>query len=395
MTPAAGPMTFDLIDPAIQADPFAHYAWLRAHAPVHVTRRGKDTMVYVLSRYDDIARALRDPETFSSRVAPAPILMFKDPPEHSRLRKTLARAFTPRAIAALAPRIAALAQELYDAYLDSGGGDFIDAFAHPLPALVIGELLGLPAERRRELRQWSDDSIRNLGGGIGLTADERAAAQAGMMQLFALLQSVLDGYRAQPGDTIGSELARLTTDGALTPEEALFFCQFLFVAGHETTMSLFGGGAEILARQPALFERLQAAPDMVPQFVEEVLRFRPSLHRLFRKTTQDVVLHGVTIPAQSYIVLLLGAANRDPDRFPSGDTFDMDADASGQLAFGGGIHMCLGAPLARLEGRVGFQVLLQRTRRIRLDASRPPVPITGGTTSEFGWRELHLHVERR
>ncbi|MEW6269704.1 MAG: cytochrome P450 [Thermodesulfobacteriota bacterium] len=388
----SGAPVFDLLDPALQVDPFAAYARLRDDAPVHLAAGPKGEPVYVLSRYDDVARALKDPQTFSSQVAPPPILMFKDPPEHTRLRRTLARAFTPRAIDALAPRIEAVACELYELYLAAGGGDFIDAFAHPLPALVIGELLGVPAERRRELRRWSDDSIRALGGGVGLSKEERAAARAGAMELFAVLQAVLDGYRERPTDTIGGELARLTIAGELTSEEALYFSQFLFVAGHETTTGLFGCGAELLAREPALFDRLRGDPDLVPRFVEEVLRRTPSLHRLFRRTTSAVTLHGVTIPGGAAVLLLLGAANRDPRRFPAGDAVDLDADPSGQLAFGLGIHVCLGAPLARLEGRIGFRVLLERTKRLALDPAHVPVPITGGTTSEFGWRVLHLRA---
>jgi cytochrome P450 len=385
---------FNLLDPAIQADPFGHYVRLREESPVLEVAWRKNGRAYVLSRYDDVARALKDPDTFSSQVAPAPILMFKDPPEHTRLRKTLQRAFTPRAIEALAPRVDELAGDLYDAYLTAGGGDFVDAFAHPLPAMVIGEMLGVPAERRRELRRWSDDTIRGLGGGIGLSKEEREAARQGVMQLFAVLQSVLEARRAEPDDSIGGELARLTNEGALSAEEALYFSQFLFVAGHETTTTLFACGAEILARRPDLLERLRADPQLIARFVEEVLRCKPSLHRLFRLTTKEIMLHGVAIPAGSTVVLLLGAANRDARKFPRGDELDLDADASGQLAFGWGIHVCLGAPLARLEGRVGFRLLIERTRRLTIDPSRPAVPITGGTTSEFGWRELHLRVER-
>ena len=391
--PAAIPVAFDLLDPAIQADPFEHYARLRESGPVLEVPWRENGRAYVLSRYDDIVRVLRDPDTFSSQVASAPILMFKDPPQHTRLRKTLQRAFTPRAIEALAPRVEELAGDLYDAFLDTGGGDFVDGFAHPLPALVIGEMLGVPVERRRELRRWSDDTIRGLGGGIGMSREERQAARQGAMQLFALLQSVLEARRAAPDDSIGGELARLTNEGALGVEEALFFSQFLFIAGHETTATLFACGAEILARRPDLLERLRADPELIPRFVEEVLRWKPSLHRLFRVTRQEVTLHGVTIPPGATVVLLLGAANRDARRFAQGDALDLDADASGQLAFGWGIHVCLGAPLARLEGRVGFRLLVERTRRIAIDPSRPAVPISGGTTSEFGWRELHLRAE--
>lgn len=384
---------FDLLDPAIQAEPFAHYEWLREYAPVYAARGRKGATVYVLSRYDDVVAALKDAETFSSQVAPAPILMFMDPPDHTRLRKTLQRAFTPRAVDALAPQVEALAVALWKAYLATGGGDVVDAFAHPLPALVIGALLGVPADRRHDLRRWSDDTVRNLGGGVGLTPEERAAARDGTMQLFTVLQAVLDGHRARPDDGIGGELARLTLEGALTEPEALFFCQFLFVAGHETTMSLLASGLEVLARRPELVSRLQAAPELVPQFVEEMLRWKPSLHRLFRVVRRDVRLHGVDIPAGATILLLLGAANRDPRRYRQHDALDVDGDASGQLAFGSGIHVCLGAPLARLEGRIGFRAVLEHTARLAIDHTRPPVPITGGTTSEYGWRELHLRVE--
>jgi cytochrome P450 len=385
---------FDLRDLGIQADPFPHYPWLLENAPVHPVPWHAGSTVWVLSRFADVSSALKDHEAFSSQVAPAPILMFKDPPEHTRIRRTLQRAFTPRAIDALAPRIEELAGALWDASLDRGGGDVIDAFAHPLPALVIGEMLGVPDDRRDELRRWSDDTVHALGGGLGMTPAARAAAREGAMQLAALLRSGLDGWRARPGETIGSALAHLAAEGDLTDDEAAAFAQFLFVAGHETTTSLLGSGLERLARDPALREGLRAEPDRLGAFVEETLRWKPSLHRLFRVTTRDVTLHGTTIPAGSFVCLLLGAANRDPRRYPRADGFDLAGDTSGQLAFGAGIHVCLGAPLARLEGRIGFRIVVERTARLAVDDSRTPIPVTGGTTSEFGWRELHLLAER-
>ena len=205
---------------------------------------------------------------------------------------------------------------------------------------------------------------------------------------------MLEEHRRSGGDSIGAQLARLAADGELSDQEALFFSQFLFVAGHETTTSLLGSGAAILAGAPHLVARLRAEPALLPAFVEEVLRTRPSLHRLFRVTTRAIELHGVTIPAGAPVLLLLGAANRDARRFAAGDAFTLDGDASGQLAFGWGIHVCLGAPLARLEARIGFRVLLERTGTLEPDVGRPPVPVVGGTTSEFGWRELYLNVAR-
>ena len=385
--------SFDPLDAAVQADPFAHYAWLREQAPVFRAPWRKNATLYVLSRHEDVVAALKDPATYSSQVAPAPILMFKDPPDHTRLRRTLQRAFTPRAIEELAPRVEEIATALAASFVASGGGDVVDAFAHPLPAMVIGEMLGVHAERGQDLRRWSDDTIRALGGGIDLDEEALASARQGAASLFALLQSVLDGHRERGGASIGAALARLAAEGELTDGEALFFAQFLFVAGHETTTSLLASGAELLARDPVLLARLRRSPELMPAFIEEVLRTRPSLHRLFRVTTREVTLHDTTIPAGAPVLLLLGAANRDQRRFAAGDAFDLDADASGQLAFGWGIHVCLGAPLARLEGRIGFRALLEHAARLGIDATRPPVPIVGGTTSEFGWRALYLHAE--
>lgn len=383
---------FNPLDAAVQADPFAHYGWLREHAPVYRAPWRRGTTLYVLSRHEDVVAALKDPATYSSRVAPAPILMFKDPPDHTRLRRSLQRAFTPRAIEELAPRVGEIAKTLAARFVAAGGGDVVDAFAHPLPAMVIGEMLGVPAERAEDLRRWSDDTIRALGGGIDLDEEALVLARQGAASLFGLLQSVLDGHRERGGVSIGAALARLAADGELTEGEALFFAQFLFVAGHETTTSLLASGAELLARDANLLARLRRSPELLPAFVEEVLRTRPSLHRLFRVTTRDVMLHGTTIPAGAPVLLLLGAANRDARRFAAGDAFDFGGDASGQLAFGWGIHVCLGAPLARLEGRIGFRALIEHVARLEIDATRQAVPIVGGTTSEFGWRALYLHV---
>lgn len=182
----------------------------------------------------------------------------------------------------------------------------------------------------------------------------------------------------------------MSVAGELTVEEALYFSQFLFVAGHETTTALFACGAALLADEPELLERLRRHPALVSRFVEEVLRTTPPLHRLFRRTRRAVEVRDTTIPCDANVVLLLGAANRDAQRFGAGDAVSLDADPSGHLAFGSGIHICLGAPLARLEGQIGFELLVARTSRLRRDPASSAEPITGGTTSEFGWRTLPL-----
>jgi cytochrome P450 len=385
---------FRLDDPAIQADPIPYYEELREEAPcLRSEAAGRE--VFVLSRYDDVAGVLRAPDRFSSKLAPLPILMFEDPPRHAEMRSAIARAFTPRAIDALAPRIAEIARELWSVMLDAGRGDCIDSFANPLPIAVIGELLGVPTEARCQLRAWSDDTIRSLGVAPGDTSPEIASARRGALALANFLRTTLDEREAEPRDDIATRLVAEGKRGALSPNEVLLFCQFVFVAGHETTMGLLGCGIEMLARDPELFARLQREPTRIPAFVEETLRLRSPLQRLFRRVTSDAEFHGVCVPKGSIVALLIGAANRDPRRFLRPDAIDLEREGAGQLAFGQGPHFCLGAALARLEGQVGFRVVLETTHAIHLDPAGVSAPVLGtGTRSEYGWRALAVTVER-
>jgi cytochrome P450 len=384
---------FDLADPDVQRCPFPHYSALRDEAPVLPV--GDPPAVFVVSRYDDVSAVLRDPATFSSQILPLPVMMFRDPPDHERIRGTISRAFTPRAVARLEPRVREIATELAAGFVAAGGGDFVDAFAARLPVYVIGEVLGVPTGDRDRLREWSDDTIRSLGAQGG-AADPATAAKAleGAVALAGYLRDVVD--RTEPGDaTITARLVGFEAAGELDRAELVSFLQLMFVAGHETTMALLGHGVELLIGDPALRRRLTGDPSRLADFVEEVLRTWSPLQRLFRRTTRDTRLGDVDVPAGSTVVVLLGAANRDGRRFAAGDGFDLDGTSAGHVAFGHGIHHCLGAALARLEGRVGFEVLLDTLPDVRLDPERPPVRYAGGTTSELQTTSLHLIMEDR
>ena len=384
---------FDPFDTSIQIDPFPHYARLRREGPV-VRLDGAPEPTYAVCGYDAVLAALRDPATFSSRVAPVPILLCLDPPEHTRLRAAISGVFRPRALERLSGAIEERARRLWAEYLAAGGGDVVAGFAAPLPIAVIADLLGLPPEGHGLLRRGAEASIQALGAAM---RGERPRPEdvAAFEALRVYLDGALAALREDPPEHAGGRLARLVNEDALTGEEALAFAQFLFVAGHETTMSLLASGADVLAREPALLERLGREPDLVARFVEEVLRLRSPLQRVFRVATRTTRLGGVGIPAGARVLLLLGAANRDPACFPDPDRFDLDRDASGHLAFGFGTHVCLGSPLARLEARIAFAVVARTTASLRPDPRAAALPITDGTLSEFGWRELPLRAVPR
>ncbi|HEB88944.1 MAG TPA: cytochrome P450 [Deltaproteobacteria bacterium] len=391
---AAETLRFDPADTRIQTDPFEHYRRLQCEAPVYRGRDGSGD-VYLVSRYDDVVAALRDPGTFSSRTAPIPMLLCLDPPEHTRLRRAVSRAFLPRVLAPLAPGIESRAHALLDPFLDAGGGDFVAAFAAPLPIAVIADLLGLPPADHAFLRAGAEASIRGFGAGLRGDAQTMAEAAEAMIGLRDHLQRAIEAMKADPPDHAGGRLAALARDDEADQDEIIAFCQLLFVAGHETTLGLLGSGVDILAREPGLLERLRSEPENVERFVEEVLRLRSPLQRVFRITTRDVAVGDTTIPAGSRVVLLIGAANRDPARFPDPERFDLDRDTRGHLAFGFGTHVCIGSPLARLEGRIAFRAIIERCEGIAFDESDAPVPITDGTLSEFGWRRLPVRVRAR
>lgn len=382
------PAFFDLMDPEVHADPYPAYRWLRDNAPVY---KLPGAPMWVISRYDDVDRILRDAETFASSTGfdvPIMSLVMKDPPDHDRLRQTVSRAFTPRAIDRLAPRVEALATELLDRI--SGHCEFMETFANPLPVAVICEMLGVPAGDRARMKRWSRDALLASFAQSGFGTPQQAAiAGRGLTQLLAFLDRVIARHRQQPSDNIISTLVALEGEGVLTADELRNFSALLLIAGHETTANLIGSGAAILADRPLLAQRLRENPELLPRFVEELVRFAPPLQRIVRRATRAVQVGATEVPANGLLMLLPGSANRDERWKASGD-FDVDRGSEHHLGFGAGIHYCLGAPLARLEAVTAFRALLTRFRSIARDPERRTVPIRYYASGTLGFESLPL-----
>ena len=375
---------FDLASTAIQADPYPAYARLRDTAPVY---KFPGLPMWVVSRHGDIETILRDHLTFSSDLGmsvPIMSMVMQDPPDHTRLRQTVNRAFTPRNIAHLAPRITAIAHTLLDAHPQ--GGDFVQGFANPLSVTIICEMLGVPLEQRDSMNRHARDALLASFAATGMGSRELLAeAQTGLDALMAILDEAIARHRASPQDNIITALVAEEARFTLSRAELRNLCALLLIGGHETTANLIASGAWLLAGDPALYSELRARPDRLGKFAEELARLRPPLQRIARRTTRPVQLAGVALPANAMLMLFPGSANRDALRWPEPDRLDLARDGRGHLGFGTGIHTCPGAPLARMETRIAFQVLLERTTSIRFDPTRRAIPIAGYAAGNLGW----------
>lgn len=367
---------FDLFDlPAsFYADPYPVYRALRTHDPVKRLRDGS----LFLTRWADLDRIYRDTATFSSdkteEFAPkfgrgTPLyahhttsLVFNDPPLHTRVRRLIAGALTPRAIAAMEPALIALVDRLLDAMAARGTADLIEDFAAAIPIEVIGNLLGVPVAERGPLRDWS---LAILGALEPVpTEAQRARGDAAVTDFLAYLQTLVARRRAAPGDPAQDVLTRLIqgeADGErLSEAELLHNCIFLLNAGHETTTNLIGNGLAALLDWPGERARLIAGPDLARTAVEEFLRYESSNQLGNRAATRDTEIGGIAVPAGTRIHLCIGAANRDPAQFPDPERLDVARTPNRHLAFATGAHQCAGMSLARLEGRIAIARFLAR-----------------------------------
>jgi cytochrome P450 len=387
---------FDPLDHTIQADPYPYYEWMREHAPVLRTKTSLGE-AWFLSRYRDVVGVLRSHKIFSSELydpKKAPQVLFMDEPDHMRLRAAVAHIFTPKAVAKLEEKIRSLAGQYFHPLLGEGIVEIVESFAAPLTLDMITILIGLPLSETDQFRRWSQDwgsySGRLSGNSPGSPTDE-----AGTMAFVEYMRQTLERVPAD-GDSILSSIVRARAQGKLTDQEAQFFTLVLFTAGHETTTILIANGLIQLAETPELLTRLRENPGDIPAFVEELARYKPPIHRLRRITTREVEVGGHTIPAHAHVRLLIVAANRDPEKFPNPELFDLGRDTGGHLGFGFGIHSCLGSWLARLEARIIFELIAQTVSKIELypDAARAVVPFTGGSMSASGPRLLTLRLSR-
>jgi cytochrome P450 len=372
------PVQFNPLAPSAIEDPYSLYHRLRAEDPVHQTPAG----IWVLSRYDDVALVLRDArfgrrgfqQLITARFGGPGFthsMLLQDPPDHTRLRTLVSKAFTPRAIEGLRGRIEFMVDALLDAAVDRGEMDLIADLAYPLPASVICEMLGVPLQDRDGLREWSADIARSLDAVIVSDPEviTRAnAAGAALREYFERL--VAERRRAPRADILTGLIAAEEAGDRLSTDELFATVILLFLAGHETTANLIGNGVLALLRHPAELARLRDDPALIESAVEELLRYDSPVQRVSRITTGDVVIGDRTIPSGSLAMALLAAANRDPAHFPDPDRLDLARRDNRHLAFGSGIHFCLGAPLARLEGRIVFAALLRRCPRLALATDR-------------------------
>ena len=369
----ATPLVYDPYDYGIDADPHPVWKRLRDEAPVYYNER---LDFYALSRFDDVLRAHLDPATFSSAhttvlemMQPEPsefersLMIFMDPPVHTRYRKLVSRAFTPRHMAALEPRIRALAGRFLDEFAGAGRGafDYVDDFGARLPVMVISALLGAPEEDEPQLRQWTDDML-HIDPGEMLGSHAMAIQRAS----HDYWQAHIDERRRHPRDDIMSELmtAELEDDDGstryLSDDEIHAFSGLLSAAGNETVARFLGWSAVGLARFPDQRRKLVDDPGLIPNAVEEILRWEAPSPIQGRWTTRAVEMSGAAIPEAAKVALLTGAANRDERMFADPDRIDVERQIPRHVAFGYGIHFCLGAALARLEGRIALEETLIR-----------------------------------
>lgn len=361
-------------DTAHFLDPYPWYSRMRTEAPVW---RDPVTGEWIVFRYADVRRVLADPAAFSSAVPPAPgqelfltSMNNTDDPRHRELRALVQKAFAPRRIAALAPRISAVTGALVDGLVEAGPGvEFVRAFSGALPAIVIAELLGVPAEDHDRFRGWADDVVLV---GEPDRAEEAYAAMGAMAEYFTDLVAL---KRRSPGEDVMTTLAAAHDSGALTAPELVDFGLLLLTGGHETTTSWINNTLRSLHAHPAERARLRDDPALVPAMLEEVLRYRSPVHLLPRVTTAEVDLAGTTLPAGAVVLYCMGSANRDPAVFPDPDVFDIDRHPTEHIAFGHGLHGCLGNALARLEARTAVTALLDRLPGIDIDDDQPVVPV--------------------
>jgi pimeloyl-[acyl-carrier protein] synthase len=374
---------FNPMAPEFVADPYPTYHRLRAEDPVHHSPLG----FWVLTRYADVIAMLRDPRLIKEPIAAFVAARFgmavppglglsmldRDPPDHTRLRGLVSKAFTPKALESLRPHIQGIVDGLLAKVEGRGEMDLIEEFAYPLPVRVICEMLGVPVADHERFKQWGLDIARGLDA-IMLPPDSEVAqrSMAGRRALAAYFRELIAERRAAPREDMLSALIAAEEAGdKLNEDELMATCLLLLVAGHETTVNLIGNGSLALLRHPGELRKLRDNPGLITTAVEELLRFDGPVQRTARIPSEDITIGDHTIPKGEMVMPFLGAADRDPAQFPDPDRLDITRGDNRHIAFGMGIHFCLGAPLARMEGQIAINTMLRRLPKLALAIDKP------------------------
>ncbi|MEV8533836.1 cytochrome P450 [Streptomyces sp. NPDC051211] len=368
------PVLLPYADPAFVADPFPLYRQLREDGPVRraVIAGGLDA--WLVTRYDDGLAALSDPRLGSDirdasdtrllrqlpeseRESMLSNMLRSDPPDHTRLRRLVSKAFTARRVAGMRPRIQSITDRLLEAVVPAGRADLVAEFALPLPVAVISELLGVPVDDRHDFQHWTDRMIMR-----GAEPPDPAVVNEAWQHMRAYVTDLIQAKRARPGDDLLSGLITARDEEQqLTEDELIAMVFLLLAAGYITTVNLIGGGIATLLAHPAQLDLLRSDPELLPGAIEEFLRYDgPVSPGIARFAREDVEIAGVTVPRGATVLIASAIADRDPARFPDPDRLDITRQDNAHLAFGHGIHYCLGAPLARLEGQIAIGTALRR-----------------------------------
>ena len=381
--PASGVTSFNPMAPEFLANPYPTYHRLRAEDPVHQSPLG----FWVLTRYEDVSAVLRDPRFVKEPLAALIAARFggqvprgvglsmldRDPPDHTRLRSLVSKAFTPRVVEGLRPRIQQIVDGLIARAEAAGSMDVIEEFAYPIPVNVICEMMGVPIEDHERFKGWSLDIARGLDS-IWLPPDSEiprrsVAARHAISDYF---RELIAARRTTPrGDLLSALIAAEEAGDKLSEEELLATCILILIAGHETTVNLIGNGILALLRHPGELRRLRETPGLITSAVEELLRYDGPVQRTARVASDDATIGGQKISKGDMVMPFIGAADRDPAQFPEPDRLDLGRADNRHIAFGWGIHFCLGAPLARVEGQIAIDTLVRRLPRLELATESP------------------------
>lgn len=378
----------DLFSDELRRNPYPMYEQMRSNSSLF---RDPQSEAWMIFDYEGVKQALGDHEAFSSAVAGPPNwFIFSDPPRHTKLRGLISRAFVPKVVSSLEPRIRELSRELIDQAIERGEMDLAADYAVPLPMRVIAWMIGIPSDDWLRFRSWSDAILRlsytMRGRDPGESARSFEVFAATTEEMRDYVAHMIEQRRAAPCDDLLTRLVEADVDGErLSSEEILGFFQLLVVGGQETTANLINNAILCLLENPDQFELLRSSPDLLPSAIEETLRYRSPLQWLMRTPTHDLPLHGQIIPAGKLVLAMIGSANRDPRQFPQPERFDITRHPNPHVAFGGGIHFCLGAALSRMEARIALSDLLRRLDGMKLASDEPWEPR----------KALHVHGPSR